>query len=297
MTMTYQWKIVGLALLLAGVASAQTSWGEQAITKLRLMADPLFDRGTATEPRFDAFQAGMVSSLPPQAQAERALELAINRYIGASDFVLQRASDWHDQISETPALRALITTAINSPQIEVRMAGLEVHLAQYSLEKTSEEVDYLEQRLLDEPEHAGPWALWSMASIGARGVERERIFRLLVERANKDDDPLSVRHWAVDSLAKLGGAEVIEPLLSIAQSDTHPVVRERAFCGIAQSGMLHVAERYLAVPKLFEIAVDPQQSAKAKGWAYQALREITNLYDLPEEQTVWADQLVQLGLL
>ncbi len=296
MTMKQPWPIVGLVLL-ASIASAQTPWGEQAIAKLRLVADPLVDRGTATEPQFDSFQAGMVNSLAPQARAERALELAINRYVGASDYVLEHAPSWHDQIDATPALHTLITTAINSAQIEVRMAGLEVHLAQYSLEKTAEELDYLEQRLLDDPEGAGPWALWSMASIGARGVERERIFELLVERASKHDDPLAVRQWAVDSLAKLGGAEVVGPLLSIAESNSHPIVRERAFCGIAQSGMLHLAERYLAVPRLYEIAIDPQQSAQAQAWAYQALREITNLYDLPEDGTLWAHRLDQLQLL
>ena len=284
-------------LLLAGFASANSELRHLAIEHLRSIAEPLLGQGAATDPRFDRFYAGMVEALPPQPRVERALELAVNQFEGAPDYILAQASNWHGDVEPTPRLDTLITTAINSPRIEVRMAGLEVYLAQYALEKTPEQVDRLLDRLIGDPEGAGPWALWSMSAIGARGIDRERVFTILLEYAAATEEDAVLRRWAVDSLAKLGGAEVVDPLLDIAASDAPSIVRERAFCGVAQSGMLHVAERYLAIPRLLDIAEDPNQSRQAKRWAFQALREISSIYDLPEESPLWRDRLTQIELL
>lgn len=284
-----------LCLITAGAFAGSPALRSAALNQLRAIAQPLFEKGAATEPRFDAFYAGMVEALPPQERAERALELAINRYDGAAEYTMQNAQLWRKQIKPSERLTTLLTTAINSGLIEVRMAAFEVHLAQYDLEKSAAEVDRLTERLLADPKGTGPWALWNMAAIGARGVDRERVFDRLLSATRESD--LAVRGWAVDALAEFGGVEVIDPLLDIAVRDKSPSVRERAFCGLAQSGTLHIAERYEAVPGLLKIAENPQSDRQTLEWTYQALREITGIYDLPDDATRWRDQLARVGLL
>jgi len=289
------WIATGLTLVALTTVAANEPFRTAALDQLRVIAEPLIERGRTTEPRFDAFQAAMVKQLPPQARAERALELSINRYVGAPQYVIDNAQSWRGQIAPSPRLDALITTAINAPLIEIRMAGFEIHLVQYDLEKSPEEVDRLIDRLYADPEGAGPWALWSMALIGARGVDRERVFDELLVATRQQDAP--VRRWAVESLAKLGGVEVIEPLLAIAVEDSSAVVRERAFCGLAESGTLHVAERYAALPGLLAIAEDPQSSTQTLDWTYQALREISDTHDMPNDPVVWRGLLADLEML
>ncbi len=287
------WIIAGLIVVATAVGA-----GSEPLTvmldQLRDITEPLVEHGQSTEPRFDKFQIAMVEGLSPQAGAQRALELAINRYSGAPEYVMQNATSWRGHIEPTAELDALITTAINSPLIEVRMAGFEVHLAQYNLEKSSKQVDHLIDRLQADPIYSGPWALWSMAVIGARGVDRERIFDELLLASHHSET--GVRRWAVDSLAKFGGVEVIDPLLAIAFDDQSPAVRERAFCGLAQSGTLHAAERYAALPGLLAIAQNPQSSDQTLDWTYRAMREISGVYELPDEPLAWESLLIDLDL-
>ena len=66
---------------------------------------------------------------------------------------------------------------------------------------------------------------------------------------------------------------------------------------LAQSGTLLVAERYHAVPGLFAIAADAKSDRQSVGWAYQALREITDTYDLPDDVDAWRERLQAAGLL
>ena len=87
------------------------------------------------------------------------------------------------------------------------------------------------------------------------------------------------------------------PYLIKLLDDPSPVVRERAFCGLAQSGTLHVAERYEALPGLLAIARDPESSAQTLDWTYQALREISNFHELPNEPVVWEERLLEAEML
>jgi hypothetical protein len=237
----------------------------------------------------------MVAELPPQARAERALELSVNRYAGAPEYVMDQAQYWRGKIRGDDRLDALLTTAVNSPRIEVRMAGFEVFLAQYDLDKSADEVERLLDRFVADPAGAGPWALWSLGVMAARGVERERIMEELLIASH--DPAMTVRRWAVDALARLGGVEVVEPLLQVAVSDSSTVVRERAFCGLAQSATLHLAERYEALPGLLAIVSNPQADAQTLEWGYQAMREITNLYRVPEDPDQWKLALAEADLL
>ena len=289
------WIATGFLLIATAAVAGNESLRIAALGQLRAIAEPLFERGQSTEPSFDGFYAAMVEELPPQARAERALELSINRFAGASEYVIQHAQSWRGQIEINPRLTTLITTAINAPLIEIRMAGFEMHLAEYNLEKSPQEVDRLIDRLVADPQDAGPWALWSMALIGARGVDRERVFDELLLAI--DHPEIHVRRWAVESLAKFGGMEVIEPLLAIAVEDSSAIVRERAFCGLAQSGTLHVAERYGAIPGLLAIAEHPQSQPQTLEWTYQALREISNVHEVSDDPAAWRNLLADLKLL
>jgi hypothetical protein len=266
-----------------------------AIAQLRSIAEPLFEHGESTDARFDAFYASMVEALPPQQRAERALELAINRYAGAAEYVMATAQSWRGQIAPSTQLTALITTAMNAPRLEIRMAAYELHLAQYDLDKTPQEVDRLLERLRADREGTGPWALWNIAVIGARGVDRERIFNELLLATREPDE--TQRRWAVDSLAKFGGVEIVAPLLELAARDTSALVQERAFCGLAMSATLHMAERYTAVPGLLQIAENPQSNKQTRAWSFQALREISGLYQVADETPAWRDALGKAGLL
>ncbi|HET6565646.1 MAG TPA: HEAT repeat domain-containing protein [Xanthomonadales bacterium] len=290
-----RWIATALSLAAVAAVAANEPIRVAALEQLRTIAEPLISRGPSTEPRFDDFQAAMVEQLSSQLRAERALELSINRYEGAAQYVIDHAQSWRGTFEPSQRLDALITTAINAPLLETRMAGFEIHLAQYDLEKSPAEVDRLTDRLYEDPQGAGPWALWSMAVIGARGVDRERVFDELLLATRYPDE--YVRRWAVDSLAKFGGAEVIDPLLSIAVEDASATVRERAFCGLAASGTLHVAERYLAVPWLLAIAEDPYSDAQTLEWTYQALREISGLHDVPNDPVAWREYLQELAVL
>jgi len=290
-----RWLLVSFGMITAGAFAASPELRVAAMSGLRSIAEPLFEKGTATEPHFDAFYAGMVEGLPPQDRVERALELAINRREGASDYVIQHAQGWRGAFKPSERLHTLVNMGGDSPLIEVRMAAFEVHLAEYGLEKSAAEVQRLLQQMQRDPQRWSAWALWNLGLLGARGIERERIFPELLSAVHAGDE--SLRRWAVDALAKFGGVESIAPLLDVAAHEKSAIVRERAFCALAQSGTLHVAERYEAVPGLFAIASDAQADRQSVAWAFQALREITDIHDLGSDVAQWQVRLAQAKLL
>jgi hypothetical protein len=251
--------------------------------------------GEATDPHFDAFYLQQVEALPPQQRAERVLELSINRSIGAAEYTMRHAQAWRGQLASGDRLAALIQAAMNSPRLEVRMAGFEVQLAQENLEKTPQQAEHLIERLHEDPHGVGAWMLYHLGLLGARGVERGRIFAVLIETSHARDDAL--RRWSVEALALFGGPETIGPLLSIAAREPSSSIRERAFCALAQSGSFHMAERYDAVPGLLAIASDPRSDRQDVAWSYQALREITGIDDLPPDPVLWRERLQASGLL
>lgn len=285
----------GFFMITTAAFATSSDLRQIAIEQLRAIAEPLFQHGESTEPHFDAFYADMVESMPPQERAERALELAINRFAGAADYVTQNAASWRGTIKPTERLTALIRTAIESPLIDTRMAGFELNLAEYGIEKTSANVDGYIDAANRDPVRQGQWCLWNLALLGARGVEREKIYSNLVFFAHATD--ARMRQWAVDALAKFGGAEVVPTLLDVAGRDASAAVRERAFCGLAESGTLLLAERYTALPGLLAIAQDPAADQQTRDWTYQALREITSLRNVPNDPASWREQLEKVHLL
>jgi HEAT repeat protein len=224
--------------------------------------------------------------MPPQAQAELLLERAINHYQGANEQIASRVKSWRGALTLEGKLNHLFVTAINSSDLTVRVAGIEVDIAARGLVKSVATVDRLEPLARTGEQGLRVNALWDLALIGNRGVEPERVFDVLM--ASVHDDNTNVRYWAVEGLAFLAADAAIEPLLDIFKNDPLSSVRERAACGLAQSGMFSADQRRRAIPRLLEYADDPSFDDQTRGWVFQALRDITG-QSLPHDAAPWRD--------
>ena len=220
----------------------------------------------------------------PQRQAELLLERAVNHYEGANDQISMRVEGWWGKLKLTPHFNSLITTALNSNDLRVRAAGVELDLTAMGAVKTPATVERLAQQAENGPRSQRVWALWELGLLGNRGVVPERVNEILVSQIS-DSDP-EVRHWAVEGLAYLGTNETIAPLLQAFHDDPSPMVRERAACSLAQSGMLTQEQRQSVIPHLLDYADDASLDAQTNGWVYQALRDITG-QNLPNDSGSW----------
>jgi HEAT repeat protein len=117
-----------------------------------------------------------------------------------------------------------------------------------------------------------------------RGVEPERVVEVLTTHL-KDSNEDS-RHWAVEALALVGTDSTIPLLLKSLHDDPSALVRERAACGLAESGMLTHEQRMSAVPQLLNDSDDPALDAQTHAWAFQALGDITG-QRLPHDSAAW----------
>jgi hypothetical protein len=220
----------------------------------------------------------------PQAQAQLLLERAINHYDGATDQIANRVNGWHGHLKMTPSLNSLFTTALNSNDLRVRAAAIEIDLAALNVSKDSATVDRLAAEADSADQKSQVWALWTLGLLGNRGVEPERVSQVLM--AHIHDPNQDVRYWAVEGLAYLGSDEVIPVLLQTFHDDPSPTIRERAACGLAQSGMLSEQQRKTAIPQLLDFAEDSSLDAQTHNWVYQALRDITG-QSLPSDPSAW----------
>jgi HEAT repeats len=220
----------------------------------------------------------------PQQQAELLLERAVNHYDGAKDQIATRVESWRGKLKLSPRLNSLVTTALNSNDLRVRAAGIDLDLAAMGAVKAPATVERLAQQAENGPRSQRVWALWELGLLGNRGVVPERVNEVLVSQL-QDSDP-EVRHWAVEGLAYLGTNESIAPLLRVFHDDPSPMVRERAACSLAQSGMLTQEQRHSVIPHLLDYADDASLDAQTHGWVYQALRDITG-QSLPNDSASW----------
>lgn len=220
----------------------------------------------------------------PQEQAEALLERAVNHYEGANDQIATRVEGWWGKIKFTPKFNALITTALNSNDLRVRAAGIELDLAAMGAIKSPATVERLAAQAESGPRAQRVWALWELGLLGNRGVQPERVNEILVNQLHDPDE--EVRHWAVEGLAYLGTSETIAPLLQVFHDDSSAMVRERAACSLAQSGMLTQEQRRSVIPRLLDYADDASLDAQTHGWVYQALRDITG-QTLPNDSASW----------
>ncbi len=222
--------------------------------------------------------------LRPQKQAETLLELAVGHSDGAVEQISSRVSRWRGAVQWDSQIATLTTAALNSNDMRVRQSGVEVELAAYGLGKNSASLDYVLKNV-GSPDHAQKiWALWALGLMGNRGVESGRVVEVLTSHL-KDSD-VDSRRWAVEGLALVGNDQAIAPLLKTMHDDPSPVVRERAACSVAASGMFTPEQRMSAVPQLLQYTDDPSLDAQTHAWAFQALGDITH-QRLPNDPAAW----------
>jgi HEAT repeat protein len=188
------------------------------------------------------------------------------------------------QIKSTSRLESLFRMAINSDDVRVRAAAVEMNVSARGLARSASTIDRLEPDARGGAEGPRANALWDIGLLGNRGVQPERAFDII--KSGIHDSNENIRYWAVEGLAFLGTDDVIEPLLDVFHDDRSPMIRERAACSLAQSGMLNEQQRWRAVPRLLEYAGDNWLDAQTRGWVFQALRDITG-ENLPRDATAW----------
>jgi len=268
-----------LVAVLVVTPTARAAWAELAqFLSLQGKPEPA-SANVLSEHEIEA-----LDGMPPQSQAQLLLERSINHYRGANDQIAARVAGWRGKIELDARLHNLFTTAINSDDLRVRAAGIEIDIAARELAKSVETVDRLEPDARFGEQGPRANALWNIGLLGNRGVDAERAAQILL--ASMQDPNVNIRYWAVEGLAYLGTDETIAPLLDVLQHDASPMIRERAACSLAQSGMLSEKQRRSAVPRWLDLADDPSIDEVTRKWVYQALRDITG-QTLPHDSASW----------
>jgi len=277
--------VFSLVLVLVFFAAAipapiRAAWDEFSI---RMQLQQQSEPQSASPAKLSDHEIEEIANLAPQQQAERLLERAVNHYDGALQLISKSVDSWFGQLELQGQLSSLLTTALNSNDLHVRGAALEIELAGYNLPKRPESADNLMERIRHEPS-ARPWALWMLGVLGNRGVETHRAFVTLMDHRHDPDE--QTRYWAVEGLSMLGTDETLHPLLEAFRSDPSPLVRERGACGLAQSGMLTREQRLRTVPELLKMTDDMTLDDATRGWVFQALRDITGA-SLAADSAAW----------
>jgi len=271
--------LTALVLVAANGNGARAAWQELSAL-LPLHGSP----APASPAILSEHEVQALDGRSSQKQAELLLERAINHYEGANDQIAARVGGWRGSLHLNPHLNSLIGTGLNSNDLRVRAATIEVDLAALNIAKTPESFERLAEQASSGSQQQRIWALWTIGLLGNRGVNPEGAAQILTSHL-QDTNP-EVRHWAVEGLAYLGTDETIEPLLRAFHDDASPMVRERAACSLAQSGMLSQEQRRSIVPRLLEYAEDSSLDAQTHTWVYHALRDITG-QNLPNEPSAW----------
>lgn len=268
-----------LGLLFLGRDHARAAWQELAqLLSLEGKPEPA-SANVLSEHEIEA-----LDKMPAQSQAELLLERSINHYRGANDEIAGRVVGWRAKIKLNQKLNSLFMTALNSDDLRVRAAAIEIDLACRNREKSAATVDLLEHDARFGEQGPRANALWDIGLLGNRGVDPQRAAQILL--ASIHDDNVNIRYWAVEGLAYLGTDETIAPLLQLFHDDPSPMIRERAACGLSQSGMLSEKQRRSAVPQLLDFAGDASLDPETRKWAFQALRDITG-QNLPHDPAAW----------
>jgi len=270
-----------LGAMAAGAGSLRAAW-EPMARFIGLDQPPAAaSANVLSEHEIDA-----LDGMPPQQQAELLLERSINHYRGANAQIAARVTKWRGRITVDNRLRELFMTAINSDDLTVRVAGIEVDIAGRNLVKDSSTVERLEPVARWGEQGPRVNAIWDLALVGNRGVEQDRVFDIILGSIH--DGNQNIRYWAVEGLAYLATDAAIAPLLDSFHDDPSPTIRERAACGLAQSGMFSASQRMAAVPALLDFAQDGAVQGDTRGWVFQALRDITG-QNLPHDGARWRD--------
>jgi HEAT repeat protein len=152
------------------------------------------------------------------------------------------------------------------------------------LEKVSATIDRLEPAAREGEQGPRVNALWAVGLLGNRGLDPNRAREILLSAIHDQNE--NIRYWAVEGLAYLGTDETVQPLLDVFHDDPSATIRERAACGLAQSGMLSEKQRRTAVPRLLAFTDDAALDSQTREWVFQALRDITG-QTLSHDSPAW----------
>jgi HEAT repeat protein len=237
----------------------------------------------ASAPLLSQHEIEALDSMEPADQVKLLVERAMNQYQGALEQIQSRLQKWTGKLEPTPEVERILSMAYNANDLRIREAAIDISLVAHHIERTEAQADKLRSELLTitgiKASH-----LWYLGLLGHKGIERQRAFDTLVTHAGDANE--NTRYWAVEAMAYMGSDDVIEPLLRIMHDDHSPTIRERAACGLAQSGMLTSEQRKKAVPALLRYTDDAVLDEETRKWAFQALRDITG-QSLPEDPTTW----------
>jgi len=282
--------LAALGLILASAGAAQTANPGSKVTSgedLPVPGKPV----SADHSQLSEHNIEWMQTQPPQVEMEFLLSSAINHDKGATAWIEKSVDDWRGKLKPTQRWEDLQETALYSNDLRVRAAAIEINLAVRDLPKTEETVDRLIRSAEDRPGNR-PFAAWELGMLANRGVERDRIYGLLVKYAHDPEE--QTRFWAVEGLAHLGTDDTIKEFIDVLRSDVSMNVRERAGCSLAKSGMLTREQRMKAVPGLIDLSDDGALNDVTRSWVFQALREISN-EPLPNDSKIWRNWYEKLG--
>lgn len=269
---------VAVAAALATALVFAAAWPDALVAAWQQLVSLIDVRGApiAASPAIvSEHELDELETLEPQAQAERLLERAVNHYAGATEQIAKRIDGWVGKIVMDGSLSSLYMTAFNANDLRVRAAALEIYLAGNGIRKTPESLDATIARSRDHDADGRAYFLWIVGILGNRGVEPRRALDHLLSFVNDPD--LVTRQWAVEGIAVLGTDDAIVPLLRVFHDDPSPVIKERAACGLAQSGMLTAHQRWTAIPELIRFAGDPALDDQTHAWVFHALSDISGI--------------------
>jgi hypothetical protein len=284
---------VGLALAVSSAGGTGAVWGK--------FSRPFSLRKDIGVSSVQSSDDGDLERQKPQEQAEILLERAMARSDGATGQIESRVEGWRGKLVWDAHLGELTTVALNSSDRSVRDSAIDVQLAAYGLAKNEASVEGL-IRQANSSDHAQKiWAFWGLGLLANRGIETDRVVQALSahlresdrgsdkafsSESTADNSAEDARRWAVEALAVVGTTPTIALLLEVMRDDPSPRVRERAACGLAESGMLSREQRMIAVPQLIQYSDDPALDAQTRAWAFQALGDITR-QRLPNDSAAW----------
>src|SRR6266404_3692080 len=181
--------LAGLALgvFLMGTGKARAAW-EEIAQLLSLQGKP----EPASANVLSEHEIEGLDQMAPQSQAELLLERSFNHYRGANDQIAERVESWRGKIKLDDRLNNLFVTGLNSDDLRVRAAAIEVDIAARNLEKSPATVDRLEQDARFGEQGPRANALWDIGLLGSRGIEPERAAQIIL--ASIHDSNINVRY-------------------------------------------------------------------------------------------------------
>lgn len=266
--------VVGAASVVAGFETARKTLAAPVVTSAAEVRNVARTVSSVRLPETPKNAGEELAGLPPQQLAERLLQGAMQDDEHSLNQLREKVDGWRGRLRNTDQLFDLVLAAMNSADLRVRTAAVDVDLAANNLSKTPESVTQLLWQIQRDPAARG-MALWRLGSLGNRGVEPDRVLESLLKYAGSQDE--HTRYWAVEGLSMLGNDATLSPLLDRMAHDPSPRVRELAASSIGQAGMLTREERMAAIPHLLNLADDDSLNTTTRELVYGTLRVITGV--------------------